>query len=132
MVRSGRHMNRPTRSDTGSAAYNLDGIRRCLDPFNHKHDHINAAMLQAIAELDRLTALVQQLQQERRGPSMKFRYYIVNLFDGTVSGRNDLATAEQYALSDDFFVIDSESGEHLVGTDREDIQVADSVDADPT
>lgn len=39
----------------------------------------------------------------------KFRYYIVNMFDGRPSGTNDKSVADNYALCDDAFVIDTET-----------------------
>jgi hypothetical protein len=43
----------------------------------------------------------------------KFRYYIVNMFDGRPSGTNDKSVADNYALCDDAFVIDTETNEWL-------------------
>jgi hypothetical protein len=39
---------------------------------------------------------------------MKYRYYIVCLMQGAVLGTNDAAVAENYSLSDDAFVIDTD------------------------
>lgn len=35
-----------------------------------------------------------------------FRFFIVDLFDGTVRGSNDSDAADSYAECEDFFVID--------------------------
>lgn len=43
----------------------------------------------------------------------KFRYYITDTFDGLITGTNDLAVAQQFAASADFFVIDALLGEML-------------------
>lgn len=54
---------------------------------------------------------------------MKFRYYITNLFDGKVEGANDTVTAEGMSCCEEFFVVDSETGEWLQGNvNRESIQ----------
>lgn len=47
---------------------------------------------------------------------MKFRYYITDLFAGTVEGTNDSGLADNLSRSEDYFVVDSETGEWL-GTD---------------
>jgi hypothetical protein len=41
---------------------------------------------------------------------MKFRYYITDLHAGSVVGTNDKELAESYALSEDSFVVDTQSG----------------------
>lgn len=41
---------------------------------------------------------------------MKFRYYIADLHVGAVIGTNDKELAEAYALSEDSFVFDIQSG----------------------
>lgn len=52
---------------------------------------------------------------------MGFRYYIVNLFDGCPTGTNDKAIAENYALSDDAFVIDTETNQWLSSSASDEI-----------
>lgn len=44
---------------------------------------------------------------------MKFKYYITNLFEGAVEGTNDDDKASAMAESEDFFVVDAETGEWL-------------------
>ena len=41
---------------------------------------------------------------------MKFRYYIIDLTEGTIIGTNSSAVADHYAVCDDFFVIDAKDG----------------------
>jgi hypothetical protein len=41
---------------------------------------------------------------------MKFRYYITNLYQGNIQGTNDEATAREFSVSEDFFVVDAETG----------------------
>ena len=41
---------------------------------------------------------------------MKFRYYITDINNGIVSGADDPDLAHDLSLSEDFFVVDSESG----------------------
>jgi hypothetical protein len=38
---------------------------------------------------------------------MTFRFYITNINDGTVAGTNDESLANDYAQSQDYFVIDT-------------------------
>ena len=44
---------------------------------------------------------------------MKFRYYITSMFDGNITGTNDTSRAVDYAECEDFFVVDTETGEWL-------------------
>lgn len=44
---------------------------------------------------------------------MKFRYYITDLFEGAVTGTDNTEHAEAFACSEDWFVVDSETGEWL-------------------
>jgi len=41
---------------------------------------------------------------------MKYRYYITDLFAGAIVGTNDKDVADSYALSEDNFVVDAQSG----------------------
>lgn len=41
---------------------------------------------------------------------MKFRFYVTDLNNGSVSGTDDPDLAADISLSEDFFVVDSESG----------------------
>lgn len=41
---------------------------------------------------------------------MKFRYYIADLYEGRVVGTNNEEKATGLALSEEYFVIDSEAG----------------------
>ena len=42
-----------------------------------------------------------------------FRYYITDLFEGQIVGTDSDEDAESYAQSEDFFVVDSTTGEWL-------------------
>lgn len=44
---------------------------------------------------------------------MKFRYYITDLFKGTVEGTDNSALADNLARSEDYFIVDTETGEWL-------------------
>jgi hypothetical protein len=56
---------------------------------------------------------------------MKFRYYITDLFDGAVKGTNSDEDAANYASSEDFFVVDAESGQWLQASgERAEVQDA--------
>ncbi len=41
---------------------------------------------------------------------MKFRYYITDIGSGTVIGTNKTEHANDFALCEDYFVVDSEAG----------------------
>lgn len=43
----------------------------------------------------------------------KYRYYIVDTMDGNVKATNSAETANDYAQSEDHFVIDAEKGKWL-------------------
>lgn len=54
---------------------------------------------------------------------MKFRYYITNLHEGLVQGTDDETIAANCATSEDFFVVDTETGIWLgANNDQTDIQ----------
>lgn len=40
----------------------------------------------------------------------RFRYYITDLIQGTILGTDYVEKAKNYALSEDYFVVDSENG----------------------
>lgn len=42
---------------------------------------------------------------------MKFRYYITDTLDGSIKGTSIKEVAKTYSESEDFFVVDSETGE---------------------
>jgi hypothetical protein len=42
-----------------------------------------------------------------------YRYYITNLFEGCIKGTNDSEVASSYAESEDYFVVDTQTGEWL-------------------
>lgn len=46
---------------------------------------------------------------------MKYRYYIVDLFDGCVKGTNDEKTARNFSICEEWYVIDTETGKWIVG-----------------
>lgn len=41
---------------------------------------------------------------------MRFRYYITNLHEGAVEGSNSFDVAENFANSEDYFVVDADTG----------------------
>jgi hypothetical protein len=53
---------------------------------------------------------------------MGLRYYIVDLVDGLPLGTNDKVIAESYALSEDAFVIDTETNEWLSSSTSDQIK----------
>lgn len=54
---------------------------------------------------------------------MKFQFYIVDLNEGNVVGTNSEAIAQDLAVSEEYFVIDSEKGEWIQPDDiRESIE----------
>lgn len=44
---------------------------------------------------------------------MKFRYYITNTFDGCMEGTNSGDKANELAACEEYFVVDTETGEWL-------------------
>lgn len=60
---------------------------------------------------------------------MKFRYYITDTFNGRILGTEDSQLAEEYAKSEDYFVVDTFTGVWLTADfDRaEDIPAAPSL-----
>ena len=54
---------------------------------------------------------------------MKFRYYITSIFSGDITGTNDKDLAENIAMSEDDFVLDSETGEWILSDNsRNDVE----------
>ena len=49
---------------------------------------------------------------------MKFRYYITNTFDGCIEGTNDTERAEELAACEEYFIVDTETGEWLTTGER--------------
>jgi hypothetical protein len=45
---------------------------------------------------------------------MKYRYYITDTLEGLVNGTDDTETAKIFAMSEDFYVVDSEEGKWLI------------------
>lgn len=45
---------------------------------------------------------------------MKFKYYIIDLQEGAVTGTASDKVAKEFSQSDDFFVVDSEIGQWLM------------------
>ena len=63
------------------------------------------------------------LLHQHESTNMKFRFYITDLNNGLVSGTNDRDLAADVSLSEDFFVVDSETGMWLSANgDQVDIQ----------
>lgn len=44
---------------------------------------------------------------------MKFRYYVTDLHNGSIRGTDDLDAAESFAESEDYFVVDTGTGEWI-------------------
>lgn len=44
---------------------------------------------------------------------MKFRYYITSLHEGNIEGTNELQVAEELAECEEYFVVDTNTGEWL-------------------
>ncbi len=58
---------------------------------------------------------------------MKYRYYISDPFYGGMTGTNDEKTARYYASSDDYFVVDTETGVQLACSDSiDDLEVPEA------
>ncbi|MGK2829205.1 hypothetical protein ACSI5F_03750 [Ralstonia pseudosolanacearum] len=49
---------------------------------------------------------------------MKFRFYITNPFEGCVQGTNDEMRARELSACEEFFIVDTETGEELCDVDR--------------
>lgn len=43
----------------------------------------------------------------------KFRFYVTDTFDGCIKGTDDESVAKDYAQSEDFFVLDTQTGKWL-------------------
>lgn len=56
---------------------------------------------------------------------MKWIYIVIDTIDGSVRGTNDETAAEEYAYSDDHYVIDVGNMQWLIASDREDIRGLD-------
>lgn len=54
---------------------------------------------------------------------MKFRYYISDLENGNVAGTDSEQTARDFAQSEEYFVVDTKTGQWL--TDDQDIDIKD-------
>jgi hypothetical protein len=54
--------------------------------------------------------------------SKKFRFYITDLFEGVITGTDDEAMARRLALSEDFFVVDSENNLWITSHDTRYVQ----------
>ena len=54
---------------------------------------------------------------------MQFKYYVTDLLQGNVKGTNDDALALELSQSEDFFVVNAETGGwYLIGGDVKDIE----------
>jgi len=54
--------------------------------------------------------------------NMKFRYYITNTFDGCIEGTNNTERAEELAACEEYFIVDTETGEWLTTGERTQIK----------
>ena len=48
---------------------------------------------------------------------MNFRYYITDVLQGCILGTNSLEKAEEFSQSDDYFVVDSVTGDWLYSSE---------------
>lgn len=55
---------------------------------------------------------------------MKFRYYITNTFDGCIEGTNDTERAEELSACEEFFIVDTDTGEWVRSGER--VQIKES------
>ena len=55
---------------------------------------------------------------------MKYRYYITDLIEGVVVGTNSRPIADNFAESDDYFVVDAQNGLWLQSD--EDVEINDA------
>lgn len=63
---------------------------------------------------------------------MKFRFYITNTLDGMVRGTDDEGVAKDYAMSEDFFVVDAENGTWLQTDDTiQEVEAIGTVEHEP-
>lgn len=53
---------------------------------------------------------------------MKFRYYITDLFNGQISGSNNEDQAKELAQCEEYFVVDTETGQWLTPNGPVDIK----------
>jgi hypothetical protein len=53
---------------------------------------------------------------------MSFRYYISDLHDGTIKGTNDQEVADSLSHCEEYFVVDTETGNWISFGDTETIQ----------
>ena len=53
---------------------------------------------------------------------MKYRFIIVNTFEGLVQGTNDESVAHDYSLSEDHYVVDVQTGRWLAADGETDIR----------
>ena len=44
----------------------------------------------------------------------KFRFYVTTMYDGCIKGTDNVNAAESLAESEDFFIVDTETGEWLL------------------
>ena len=44
---------------------------------------------------------------------MKYRFYVTNLFDGCIQGSNNEQAMKELSACEDFFIVDTESGQWL-------------------
>jgi len=52
----------------------------------------------------------------------KFRFYIADISDGSIKGTNNEQDAKDLSASDNFYVVDSETGETLYNGDRTEVK----------
>lgn len=51
----------------------------------------------------------------------KFRYYITDLYDGSIKGTNEESVARGCAVSEDYFVVDTKDGTWLQGDTTDEV-----------
>jgi hypothetical protein len=52
---------------------------------------------------------------------MLYRWYITDLLDGVIKGTNDADTAGQFAVCEDYFVVDTATGQQMTNDGSYDI-----------
>ena len=55
---------------------------------------------------------------------MKFRFYVTDLHQGLICGTDDAETARDFSASEDYFVVDTETGKWLTTDDDVEVQEA--------
>jgi len=60
----------------------------------------------------------------------KFRYYITNLFEGTIEGSDDEKAMNEASHCDEYFIVDTNTGEWLSCGELREIKEVSSTEED--